>query len=191
MRTRAAALLILALPFAAVAIAPRLVVDPVATAVASRFAHASALVARVSAAEPEPVPAPAPEPAEAESEPDLPARETRALRPLGRAARRDRPASHALFVARSIVERAIRAKRRPSGHPVGASDAHPAGIAVVGGAGPLRAGDVLTEVEGRPVRSVEDVVVAVGGAVRAKAKAVSGRFWRGGEPWTITVEIPW
>jgi hypothetical protein len=183
--------LLLALPFVGIGVAPRLLIGPLATLAARPLARAgAALEAHRSSAAVEP---PAPEPDADRSE--AAAESMHAAEPTSHAPRRaDRARgapSHGLFVARSVVESAIRARRRPSGYAVPADGSHPAGVAVAGGAGPLRAGDVITEVEGRPVRSVEDVIVAVGGAARAKAKAVSGRFWRGGEPWTITVETPW
>jgi S1-C subfamily serine protease len=83
---------------------------------------------------------------------------------------------------------------RPTGVPVPASGMRPAGIALQGvsafGAG-LRDGDVVTSVAGAPARSVGAVVGAVMGALRAKAKVITGVVWRGNQQLTVTVEIPW
>jgi S1-C subfamily serine protease len=69
----------------------------------------------------------------------------------------------------------------------------PEGLALYGvsgyGAG-LRDGDVLTSVAGAAATSPGAVVAAVAGAVRAKAKAISGVVWRGDERLSVTVEIP-
>jgi hypothetical protein len=49
----------------------------------------------------------------------------------------------------------------------------------------------VTHVGGRAVRSAEDIIAAVVGAHRSRARHVSGRIWRSGQPWSITVEAPW
>lgn len=55
----------------------------------------------------------------------------------------------------------------------------------------IRAGDLVTHVAGRPVRSFGDVIDAVVAAHRAHAKVVTGRLLRKGEPWDVAVETPW
>ena len=99
---------------------------------------------------------------------------------------------HAIFISRSVVSAAIRAGSRPSAVPVAATDRHPRGLRVTGwpGAGGLHVGDVITAVAGRTPTSVQDVVTAVVAAYQAKSLAISGQFWRNGELWTATVELP-
>jgi len=99
-----------------------------------------------------------------------------------------------LYVRAPVVMRIARSGVRPSGALVPARGERPAGIALhgVGGLGVgLQEGDILTQVAGQPARSPEAVIATVIGAYRAHAKAVSGRFWRGGELWSLVVEIPY
>ena len=101
---------------------------------------------------------------------------------------------HHLFVARATVERLIRSGGRPSGRAVDASEDRPSGILVLEPAqlrGLLMPGDVITQVQGRSVRSVEDLVLAVGDAQKAAARVVTGAFWRRGELWSVAVAAPW
>jgi S1-C subfamily serine protease len=92
-----------------------------------------------------------------------------------------------------LVARAARSGARPNGTPVPASGARPAGLALHGvgqfGAG-LRDGDVLTSVGGAPARSVDAVVGAVLGALRARAPVLSAIVWRGEAPIQVAVELP-
>jgi S1-C subfamily serine protease len=57
------------------------------------------------------------------------------------------------------------------------------------GAG-LRDGDVLTSVGGAPARSVDSVIAAVAGALRARAPLLSAVVWRGDQPIQVVVELP-
>lgn len=194
MRKHLAAALALALPFVAIALVSRLVVGAVATTIAGHLSDASMGFSPLSVPEPVPVSASSSE-CEAETPPALdPPPAPRARSKITR--RRARVPSvenerRAIFVPRVVVERAIRAHHHPTGAAVGPSNSHPAGVGVSGGAAPLQPGDVITDVNGHPVRSVEEIVVAVANALHTKPKAVSGRFWRGGEAYTVTVEIPW
>jgi len=99
-----------------------------------------------------------------------------------------------ILVRAATVLRLAKAGARPSATPVPASGAQPAGLAFagVGGLGVgVRDGDVLTEVSGAPASSVAAVINAVVAARSARARAVSARFWRDGEPWQLVVEMPY
>jgi S1-C subfamily serine protease len=91
------------------------------------------------------------------------------------------------------VQAAVRRGIRPSASPVAATAHHPAGLVVTGwsaaGAG-LVDGDIITSVGGRTPSAVEDVIAAVAGAYKAETYAVSGRVWRNGETFPVTVELP-
>jgi hypothetical protein len=102
------------------------------------------------------------------------------------------PPRKGIMVRRDVVKAAARAGVRPSGAPVPADDEHPAGLMVqgLGGAGALRDGDVITRVGGIAPRSTEDVIGVVAGAYRNKVYVISGEFWRNGERWNATVELP-
>lgn len=70
----------------------------------------------------------------------------------------------------------------------------PAGLALHGVSGlglGLRDGDVLTEVSGRRVSAVGDVVALVIAARGRGASLVVGRVWRGFEPFQLAVEQPY
>ncbi len=88
---------------------------------------------------------------------------------------------------------AVRNGVRPSASAVGATGDHPAGLIVYGwgDAGTaLRDGDIIVSVGGRTPSSVDDVIAAVAGAYRHETYAVSGRIWRGGETFDVSVELP-
>ena len=77
---------------------------------------------------------------------------------------------------------------------VQASAAHPAGLLLGGvsalGVG-LQDGDVLTEAAGQKATSVAAVVGIVLAARSRQASEISGRFYRGGVPFLLTVEQPY
>ena len=52
-------------------------------------------------------------------------------------------------------------------------------------------GDVLTAVEGRPVRTEAQIAALVLAARARRDPNVSAVFWRGDVPWTLVVEMPY
>lgn len=98
-----------------------------------------------------------------------------------------------VLVREALVERAVRSGQRPSGNPVAAAGARPAGVSLAGVSGfgsGLRDGDIVTQVGGLATPSVEAVIIAVAGAVRSGATALSAVVWRGDSSFPVTVEIP-
>ncbi|MGC4068064.1 MAG: hypothetical protein QM784_26135 [Polyangiaceae bacterium] len=99
-----------------------------------------------------------------------------------------------LRVSEATVLRLANAGRKPTGRPVPAEGARPAGIQVFGasalGLG-VRDGDVLTHVSEVPVTSVGQVVALVIAARGARQKAIVGRLWRGERSYLIVVEQPY
>lgn len=97
-----------------------------------------------------------------------------------------------VFVSRARVLAAADAGLRPTGSPVPATTWRPAGLALSGVSGlgvGLRDGDVLVSA-GSPATSEGAVVAAVIGALRKRAKAMSGVAWRGRQRIHIVVELP-
>jgi len=88
------------------------------------------------------------------------------------------------------------AARRAMPHAVfvKANAEHPAGLLLAGvsalGVG-LQDGDVLTEAAGQKATSVPVVVGVVLAARSRQASEISGRFYRGGVPFLLTVEQPY
>jgi S1-C subfamily serine protease len=123
-----------------------------------------------------------------EGEPEPPPREATPTRPAVPVPTRG------VRVRAETVLRLANAGARPSGIAVPAKGARPAGVALIGvsalGVG-LVDGDVLTHADGRPARSVSDVVSAVIGARSQHAREICGRFWRNGEVWNLIVEQPY
>lgn len=82
----------------------------------------------------------------------------------------------------------------PSAVFVKASAEHPAGLLLGGvsalGVG-LQDGDILTEAAGQKATSVAQVVGIVLAARSRQASEISGRFYRGGVPFSVTVEQPY
>lgn len=185
--------LLLALPFAVVAAAPRAALDDLAVAAARPLVGAAV---ELEAALPEPAPPPAPLP------PTEGATAIGALdgEPVPASDERDRapappqpPAPHGVMVSRARVLAAADAGMRPSGGSVAATSWRPAGLAMVGvspiGVG-LRDGDVLTRVGGTPATSQGAVIGAVTSALRQKLPAITGEVWRGRQKILVTVELP-
>jgi hypothetical protein len=99
-----------------------------------------------------------------------------------------------IFVGPDMVRRALPPQARPVAGWVAASDGRPAGMLVSSPgalAGTIQAGDVVFEAEGRALASFEQLVAIVGRAYGQRAKFVSGRLWRRGEVWSVTVEPGW
>ena len=90
---------------------------------------------------------------------------------------------------------ALAARRAmPQAVPVKANAAHPAGLLLRGVSGlgiGMQDGDVLTEAAGQKATSVATVVGVVLAARGRQAPEISGRFFRGGVPFSITVEQPY
>ncbi len=86
-----------------------------------------------------------------------------------------------IYVGKETVLRLVRAGVVPTGQPVAASSSHPGGILLSGvgalGIG-LRDGDILTDVEGRPVQTEAQVVGMVVAARSRHAEQMSAFFWR-------------
>ena len=115
-----------------------------------------------------------------------------------------------IYIGKDTVLRLANAGVVPSGQPVAASGSHPAGILLSGvgalGVG-LSDGDILTEVEGLPVRSEAQVVGMVIAARSRHAAQMSAIIWRpsapahehpqgtqgthNGERWTLVVAMPY
>ena len=88
-----------------------------------------------------------------------------------------------IYVGKDAILRLVRAGVVPTGQPVGASAGHPAGI-LLSGVGALGIGlfdgDILTEVEGRPVQTEAQVVGMVLAARSRHAEQMSAIIWRAG-----------
>lgn len=116
-----------------------------------------------------------------------------------------------IFIGKDTVMRLARAGVVPTGQPVAASAAHPAGILLAGvgalGIG-LVDGDILTDVEGRPVQTEAQVVGMVIAARSRHAEQMSAVIWRrngapahahphahpdahNGERWSLVVAMPY
>jgi hypothetical protein len=90
--------------------------------------------------------------------------------------------------------RLVEAGFRPRARPVGPAGLRPAGLALsaLGGARlGLRDGDVLTEVEGVPVRSEAEVAELVVSLRGRGVRVIHGRFWRGDQRFVVAVEQPY
>ena len=99
-----------------------------------------------------------------------------------------------LRVSAPTVLRLANARVIPEGSYRPATREHPGGMVLRGvsrlGVG-LRDGDVLTHVAGAPATSRSAVVAAVLAARAKRAPAISATFLRQGEPWSLTVEMPY
>jgi hypothetical protein len=86
-----------------------------------------------------------------------------------------------IYVGKEAVLRLVRAGVVPTGQPTAASSSHPAGILLSGvgalGIG-LHDGDILTDVEGHPVRTEAQVVGMVLAARSRHAEQMSAIIWR-------------
>jgi hypothetical protein len=165
------------------------------SSVASRVAAAP--LARASMFEPAPADVVLAAVSDVDSEPRQSAalvaerRQRTAPRDNGIAARRG---ARRIHVGPDLVRRAIPASGRPAASWTDRGADHPAGMMIASPgalAGTIQSGDIVFEAEGRSLASFEQLVAIVGQAYQKRAKIVSGRLWRRGEAWTITVEPGW
>jgi hypothetical protein len=108
------------------------------------------------------------------------------------ASRAHRP--HRIFVGPDLVRRATPPSARPHATWSDRRGDRPAGMLVQSAgalAGVLVPGDVLFEAEGQPIAGFEGLVSIVGQAYQRRARYVSGRLYRSGEIWAVTVEPGW
>lgn len=170
----------------AAAVLPRLLLNPLATLLASSLGWLA-------------VAPPAFEPALTSTPPSIESAShhcpTQPAPAAGQKPQKNSPArpSGGILVRQDVVRSAVQRGIRPTASPVAATHDHPAGLIVYGwgaaGAG-LADGDIITIVGGRQPRSVDDVVIAVAGAYKSPVKAVSGQIWRKGKTLSVTVELP-
>ncbi len=102
--------------------------------------------------------------------------------------------SRGVHVGSETVLRLADSGARPGGSFAPARGDRPAGMVVsgVGGLGVgVRDGDVLTHVAGSPVRTRAAVVSAVIAARGRRSPSIGGRFWRDGEWWHLSVDLPY
>jgi S1-C subfamily serine protease len=105
-----------------------------------------------------------------------------------------KPAARGVFISSAQVLALAERRAMPRAVPVQATADHPAGLRLRGvsalGVG-MQDGDVLTEAAGQHAVSVASVVGAVLAARAAHSAQISGRFYRGGVPYTVIVEQPY
>jgi hypothetical protein len=106
-----------------------------------------------------------------------------------------RPAApHAVRISAAQVLALAAHRAMPGANPVLASAGHPAGLQLRGvsalGLG-LQDGDVLTEAAGQRASSVATVIGVVLAARARRSAEISGRFYRAGVPYSVTVEQPY
>jgi hypothetical protein len=111
----------------------------------------------------------------------------------GKRARRA-TAGRGVFVPAAVVLKLANSGAAPRGRPVPRTASHPSGVEVVGasalGVGMVD-GDVITEVMGRPVHTEGEVVGLVLSARAHRQSLVGAVFWRHGEAWQLSVEMPY
>lgn len=112
----------------------------------------------------------------------------RASKPLPKA----KPA--ALFVSQATVLALAQSVARPTGSFVGQTAEHPAGLRLSGvaalGIG-VQDGDILIEALGITPRAPGQIIAAVIEARAKQARFLSGKLWREGQTFPITVEQPY
>jgi hypothetical protein len=99
-----------------------------------------------------------------------------------------------IYVGPDLIRRAVPVSGRPAASWTNRGDDRPAGMLISNPgalAGTIQAGDIVFEAEGRSLESFEQLVAIVGQAYQRRAKVVSGRLWRRGEAWILTVEPGW
>lgn len=178
--------------FAVLALVPCLALVFASHALADGLATqaGSALAQALPSSKPAPRPAPA-----AEAAPPAPAASASSAPSVRSSSKHStkKPPPKGILVRAALVEKAVRSGQRPSGSPVAAEGARPAGVALSGVSGfgsGLHDGDIVVQVGGLKTPSVELVIVAVAGAVTSGATALSAIVWRDGEELPVTVEIP-
>jgi hypothetical protein len=101
---------------------------------------------------------------------------------------------HGIRVSAAQVLALAARRAMPQAVPVKATAQHPAGLQLRGvsalGVG-LQDGDVLTEAAGQKATSVAAVVGIVLAARGRQVPEISGRFYRGGVPFSLSVEQPY
>ncbi len=104
------------------------------------------------------------------------------------------PVAHGLRISRAQVLALAARRAIPQAVPVKATAFHPAGLLLRGvsalGVG-LQDGDVLTEAAGQKASSVGVVIGIVLAARARQSPEISGRFYRAGVPYQVTVEQPY
>ena len=103
-------------------------------------------------------------------------------------------AGHGVRVSASQVLALAARRAMPQAVPVKANAYHPAGLLLRGvsalGIG-MQDGDVLTEAAGQKASSVATVIGVVLAARAKLSPEISGRFFRAGVPFSVTVEQPY
>jgi len=103
-------------------------------------------------------------------------------------------AAHGIRVSAAQVLALAERRAMPQAVPVKANAYHPAGLLLRGVAGlgiGMQDGDVLTEAAGQKASSVAAVVGVVLAARARLSPVISGRFYRAGVPFSVTVEQPY
>jgi hypothetical protein len=104
------------------------------------------------------------------------------------------PTLHAIRISSAQVLALASHRAMPDAAPVRASAEHPAGLLLRGVSGlgvGLQDGDVLTEAAGQRASSVAAVIGVVLAARARHSSEISGRFFRAGVPYVVTVEQPY
>lgn len=100
----------------------------------------------------------------------------------------------ALFVSKATVLRLAQSAARPQGAFVSETPEHPAGLRLSGvaalGIG-VQDGDILIEALGITPRSPGQIIGAIIEARAQQARFLSGKLWRQGKTFGITVEQPY
>ena len=103
-------------------------------------------------------------------------------------------AVHGIRVSAAQVLALAERRAMPQAVPVKANAYHPAGLLLRGvsalGIG-MQDGDVLTEAAGQKASSVAAVIGVVLAARARQSPEISGRFYRAGVPFSVTVEQPY
>ncbi len=109
--------------------------------------------------------------------------------------RGSKPAAlHAVRISSAQVLSLASHRAVPDAAPVPANADHPAGLLLRGVSGlgiGMQDGDVLTEAAGQRASSVAAVVGVVLAARARHSSEISGRFFRAGVPYVLTVEQPY
>ena len=101
---------------------------------------------------------------------------------------------HGIRISAAQVLALASRRAMPQAVPVKANAQHPAGLSLRGVSGlgvGMQDGDVLTEAAGQKATSVAVVVGIVLSARGRQAPEISGRFFRAGVPFALTVEQPY
>jgi hypothetical protein len=104
------------------------------------------------------------------------------------------PAVHGIRISAAQVLALAERRAMPQAVPVKANAYHPAGLLLRGvsalGVG-VQDGDVLTEAAGQKATTVPTVIGIVLAARARQSPEISGRFYRAGVPFLVTVEQPY